>query len=239
MLLTINGTTISGVNIGSGATFTTQVLPVLNDNRQEYKRFERWQISGRIHPDQSATTELERQQSIVTKAAAIEGAILSGNSNSVTLTDDSGATVDSIASARVIQDVSFGGGGRGENAIYRNYSITIERELFGRDTNFVSYRESITYFGGGPRKVITELRSGTPVEFQVSQATPYHAVQTGAAVHRLAPYSNSPYWPANIIDPENRQSTSESKTTDGYGSSWNYQFQSVSPFSIIVPQRPA
>lgn len=236
MDLQLNGTSLY-LGGNAGATFTTSVETRFNDNRQIYKTVERWTVSVRIHPDQSATTAQQRQDSIIAKVATIEGAVNSTGSNTITLLTDDGGTADTITGALLVSGPSYGGDQPGENALFRRATMTFERESFG-GTNIVSFSETVTYSGGGPRKVLQEIRNGYPQEYQVSQATAFYAVQVGQAMHRVAPYYRDPYWPDSIINPESKSVTGGSKVTDGYPSSWNYSFAAAGSFPIIIPARP-
>lgn len=235
MDLTLNGTSLY-LETG-GATFTTAVDSVLNDNRQIYKTRERWTVQVRIHPDQSAVTPQQRQDSIVSKVATLEGAINTTGLNNLSLTTDSGSEADIISGALLLSGPNFGGDQPGENALFRRVSMTFEREANGA-TSFANYTETVSYFGGGPRKAIQEIRNGQPIEYQVSQATPFGAIQVGSAVNRISPYVPSPYWPDRIINPESSSTTRGSRNVDGYPSSWNYSFASPTSFPTIVPARP-
>lgn len=110
----------------------------------------------------------------------------------------------------------------------------------GNNANVVGYGQTVSYQGnGGVRRLIQEFTSGPPEGYIVADKTKCHATQAGAVVQEAsAPDSFgqpiAPLWP-NLVINESYTITKSNEQIDAKkwrcSLEWNYQFESVGPFS--------
>lgn len=118
---------------------------------------------------------------------------------------------------------------------WRTWEIVLEAEYpdAGRGT-IVSYVETISSMGGGPRFVMQQPLYGIPQKWQVASNTPYRAVQTGSAVtFRDYLQYPAPMWPQHEHTDRRVQSKITPELVNGevrnYRTEWTYEFESISP----------
>lgn len=128
-----------------------------------------------------------------------------------------------------------------EWSTYRHYQLRLEctYPAPGAGTlTLLSFQETLSFTGGGPRFVHLQPLVGLPQRQQVAEATPFKVTQRGRAVGLLAyPVPPPPIWPAaehidqRVIDPE-----SPKRSGDAAGSvytewpvSWSYFFEANVP----------
>src|SRR5690606_3105055 len=114
---------------------------------------------------------------------------------------------------------SFPEGRGAEFTTYRNYRLTVEAMLptGAPESSIISYNETLTFTGGGPRDVMMELRNGPAMKWRVSEQTSYFATQSGSAVgYATYPARPGPIWPFDEDRPA-RNITFGSPKTMGVG----------------------
>jgi hypothetical protein len=142
-----------------------------------------------------------------------------------------------IGGVMVVQQPSFPEGGGGEFSTYRNYHITLRGRYNFPEflKNVLTWRESLSLSGGGPRFVMLQPLSGPPIKQFTADATPYVAVQEGQATGLIKyPTPPSPLFPGDEhrdrrritpITPE-RVGLPPQINYWQYGVSWHYEFES-------------
>lgn len=182
------------------------------------------------------------QQSIGQQIQQIQQAYATPNKDVVLYLSD-GATPsqnvlrvsDTLGGIRVVRSPSFPEGGGAEYATYRTFTVGLEAELPAVGaTALWSFRESLTFQGGGRVWDISQPIFGDGIEQTVKQKSPYTAIQTGEAVGYRDYWSKmwpGPLWPANeqeflreeLMDGPRRIGTAYKL----FPTRWTYRFKSV------------
>lgn len=223
---------------------------LLTDAQVPYGYKETWRVTGFLQADTAAQ--------VTTAIRALERAYSVHGQNVSLLMNDGSASAhamnssDSVGGVIIMEPPSFPEGTGAEYSTFRSYAITLEAE-FGTDpsggtpSGIISWEETVTLSGGGPRHVLLELRSGPPQKQLVSEQTVFRATQTGHAVGYLNwPVVPAPIWPAHEDQPA-RQVSFDNPEETGYGAfafrknfpvSWSYQFHSASLLNGRPTRRP-
>jgi hypothetical protein len=123
-----------------------------------------------------------------------------------------------------------------EYATQRSFSFTAEAEypFSGTDNILLSFEETLSFSGGGPKVVFRPNVYGPFQKQTVYPQTTYKVVQSGSAVgYKTRPAIPPPIWPAD----ENRDMRESSAKTPermalrlgNYAVSWTYHFESINP----------
>jgi hypothetical protein len=160
--------------------------------------------------------------------------------------DDSSPTAMLLLSStcrggtRVIQPPSFQKLDGAEYTSYVSYQLAVEGEVFDPNNAVISWRESLSFSGGGPAVVWLETLNTQPQPQITKQYTTYRATQSGSATGLYSyPIVPSPLWPQFEI--QNQRNVSETGPErsgpinqaflSDFGVSWSYQFASAIPFT--------
>jgi hypothetical protein len=144
---------------------------------------------------------------------------------------------DTIGGIRVTKMPSLPDNKGAAHVGYINYTIELEAQIpFANTFNaMLSFEETLSFRGGGPRFAMIETLFGLPVKQQVRQATIYYATQSGSAsgLYRR-PRPPAPIFPfaLNETNPDFQLKSSKVPsftTPQDFGISWKYEFQSDSP----------
>jgi len=192
---------------------------------------ERWTIQGQVHADSVSD--------LTDKIDAIERAYSDDNRSFGLYTDSGSATSHTVSAAdttyiHVVNPPSFPASGGAEYTTFRNYSIQIEVRYGSSGYSaipLVSFNETISVTGGGPRRILIEVLNGPPQEQITCLETAYVATQSGRAVGRADyPIPPAPLWPLSQ-PPLVEKESPEKKTGEytNYGIRWQYQYQSATP----------
>jgi hypothetical protein len=214
-------------------------IPNFNDGGQQTGYKETWNISGCL---QAATQNLLHAEIAILKAAySIQGQAIGlffadGNATAHIL-----STAGTEGGCRVVRGPSFPQGEGAEAGLYRTYQISVEADVIDPSAQFISYSETLSFSGGGPRVAYQTYIYDVPEPFILAAATPYQATQQGQAVGRFAyPVPPGPLWPANLMENPQVQLTSPrrkgpvgSPFYTEYPVSWSYRFESASPLTGI------
>lgn len=194
---------------------------------------ERWSIDGRVYGTS--------QSDLTTKIAAIQSAYSTNNLALGFYQDDNSLThlyLDPSAALGGIRvmDLNFPeGGGKGEYANVRHYSIVVEADFPDANDGLVMYQETLSFQGtGGPRHVWIETLDGPPVKQTVCDQTLCYATQQGHAVGKYSrPFPAPPLWPFYEDEPQRNISDSGGQMHGGFfedfGIQWSYRFTSDTP----------
>lgn len=153
-----------------------------------------------------------------------------------TLTSHYMTSSNARGGVRVV-DLEFPEGEGAEYSTFRSYGITLEADFYNTSDNFLEWDEEISFEGtGGPLRVFIPTLDGLPQEQITAQYTTYRATQEGSALGLGGyPFYPPPIWPDAELQFLRRTSQKAPKRIGsdyvGYGISWSYTFESVSPIS--------
>lgn len=111
-------------------------------------------------------------------------------------------TMDGV---RVVQPPSFPVGGGAEYSSFRTYQIVLEaRFQVANSPEVISFTETVTYRGGGPRVILIETINGPPVRQVTNQMSVATCIQSGQIVTstRYSSIIPPPIYPQFIIPTE-------------------------------------
>lgn len=126
------------------------------------------------------------------------------------------------------------------------YSIVVEgeEEVTNRDTDLLSFTESLTVSGGGPRFAVRETLDGYPIRQQVRAATTFRATQSGSATGLYGyPIVPPPLFPGAMVEapqvtrvtPRRRGASGTRLSYTEYAVQWQYQYESPGPLGRNFP----
>jgi len=208
---------------------------------------ERWTIQGMIANPSGVAADMS------TAIAALENAYRSGGQDLKLLMPDGSTSSEHVllnanclGGTRVTKPPSYPKGDGPEYVTLRHFTVTVEGDIPATSrTDLLSWVETISFSGGGPRYGYVETLVGLPQKQKLRQATIYKAVQSGRAVG-IANYPTipQPMWAADQVDardvqydsPRRRGFSSGSDTWTEWGVSWTYRFESAYP--MIAPNGP-
>lgn len=144
---------------------------------------------------------------------------------------------DTLGGIRVVKAPSFPDGGGAEYVTYRTFTVGLEAELPVVERSALwSFRESLTFQGGGRIWKILQPIIGDGIEQTIKQNSPYSATQTGEAVGYLGYWSRM--WPGPLW-PTSEQGFLREESMEGprrigtayklFPTRWMYRFESVRP----------
>lgn len=185
----------------------------------------------------------DTQSSLKTKIALVEAGYGINGQDFGLYHDDGIVSAHYMPSSTSITGVRVVGGVRwevdnpaAEYATQRTFSVTLTADYIASDSDqLLFWYETLSIVGnGGPRNVVVETITGTPIQQTVNRRTSVRAVQSGRAIG-LASYPTFPVplWPQYFLSDQG-QTTEESPRRDGtnfveFPISWSYQFHSPVP----------
>lgn len=183
------------------------------------------------------------QAALDAKARALEAACDLQFRDLIFRRDDGSASHITLLNSNSISGVRAGTvafrEGRGaEFATYRHFTVTFTAEypVSGADNFLLEFREEISFQGGGPEIVWLPALKGPPQRQITFEQTTYQATQSGQAVGYLArPQPPAPLWPQAYLPRRSSirkiSGRRRGRGREGFGISWNYVFESATPFS--------
>jgi hypothetical protein len=196
------------------------------------------QISGRIHGDDPA--DLQAKWIDLEDAYSQVGVGVHFNINidgaSSIFGIDGGNTIGGI---RVTKKPSIQDTMGNAHQKYLGFSVELQAIVpFANSlTALVSFRETLSFSGGGPRTAMIESLYGPPVKQQTRAQTIYRATQSGQAVGMFGrPAVPAPLWPAHWTGDysANREGPEMFGNVEtNHGANWSYQFEADSPFADV------
>lgn len=142
-----------------------------------------------------------------------------------------------LGGVRVVRPPSFPEGNGAEYATYRTFTVGLEAELPAVSNSALwSFREAVTFQGGGRVWDILQPIYGLGIEQTIKQSSPYMAIQSGEAVGYQDYWSKmfpGPLWPVKERQFE-REELMEGPRRIGtayklFPTRWTYRFKSVTP----------
>lgn len=224
------------------AEYTISTSPVETDDGDLYASVTTWQISGQIHADTTAQ--------LVTALRTLEAAYSTWDRDLV-FYDDNGNVCHALRSAGSssgVRVIGFGypNGTGAQLSTFRDYTITVQAEYPVGATPYRSFRETLSFQGGGPERAVLEIVNGPPQEQILKSQTAFRAVQSGSAVGLYGyPPVPPPLFPGKervqSVPPGNPQFGSprvrQGRATD-FPVSWSYEFWSATPMAGFPNRRP-
>ncbi len=216
--------------------YSIQRTAILSDAKTPVKERVQIDVSGMLTG--SSVADIDAKVESIKAAYAIDGQDFIIRSGSLVL-DVSLISSQAEGGTRVIQRPSFPNNKGGAYTTFLPYALTIEAELPIDDpiTSIKSWRESVSFTGGGPLFGMLETRVGRPQPQLLTRHTIYRAVQEGQAVgNYVRPSAALPLFPSAQIKMPNI--TKISATPVGLGNStvfinpgirWRYEFESATP----------
>ncbi len=206
---------------------------------------ERWDIQGRLQAGDQAS--LSAAMDALAAAYAIQGQDVGF------YFDDGAASSHRIVSrnadggVRVVVPPSFPQGKGAEYSTFRTYSLAVEADLLDYQAGLLSWTESLSFQGGGPRFGFLQPVNGLPQKQLLVQSTTYRAAQSGSATGYFAyPTPPAPIWPeAEHVDQREvryelpkRSGPTASATYTQFKVSWSYHFEDAGPLTGLPTPWP-
>ena len=224
--------------LGEAAVTITR-RPVETDARTRYAVLERWDIQGMISNPSGSPAAMTVLLSALESAYSVDGRDIA-----LFLPDNSTPSQHGISSSTtiggtyIVAPVAYPQGGGVEYVTVRHFTVSIEAlRPTATPTGLLSFSESITQTGGGPRFGHLEPLAGPPVKQLLKQRTIYRATQSGQALGLYSyPHVPAAIWPAHLLELPDISFGSPRRT--GYGGAvnftefpvqWDYKFESAQP----------
>ncbi|WP_417744853.1 hypothetical protein [Rosistilla oblonga] len=148
---------------------------------------ETWQLSGRLICDKNAAN---KSASLDPQILAIEN-LFSRSGGDLKLLHTNGARsshemLDSqvVGGVQVASPVSFGAYQNGEYHAFRTFTVALvgTKRLESYTTEFLDWKESLRFQGGGPVYGFVERNEGLPIKQRFQEFTPSYVTQSGRIV---------------------------------------------------------
>lgn len=135
--------------------------------------------------------------------------------------------------------LSYPTGDGAQYSTFRDYEFTVEGDFAPATYNLLqplTFVETLTFTGGGPREIWVEVANGPPQRQTVTQQTTYKATQAGSATQLgVDPNIPGPIWPDyEHIDQRSISPTIKSGAGLEWTRNWSYSFESDVPL-LAVP----
>ncbi len=149
---------------------------------------------------------------------------------------------DTISGIRVVQQPAFPTNRLAAHVTYLDYTVQLQWETLLPSAALAlrSFRETLTFEGGGPTFGHLETIDALPQKQQTRRFTIYTAQQTGSAVGLFTrPRLPPPIWPGALTKAPRRtldNGTLVGNTQTDLGIQWDYTFESAYPL-FGVPHR--
>lgn len=233
----------------NGTEITTSTDIFRTEATVPYKRKDMLKVSGFL--SNSGTTPQELQDSCSTQMSALISVLAKPYQDIVFLEDDGSESATYLKNAGSVNGVvvtngpNFPDGISGYTAVQK-FDFTAEAEYYltsnsgvNINTLLLSFTESLSYSGGGPRYIWKESLRGLPQKQLVCLNTLYKVTQSGNSVGlRGYPSPAPPKFPNNLLQAPNIQRTTPRKmgltNYEAYAISWTYEYASDVPL-IGVP----
>jgi hypothetical protein len=217
-------------------TLTFSVSTVRNEQERPVDQIIDWVItSKKIGNGTAAITALE---------TALLAAYSVGNegNDAYLLANDGSTVVRSLLSTGSlhgvqIDRVDFPVGGMNEYANMRTIGIRLRAVYPCNTSAIVSFNESLSFSGGGPRFAHVQTITGPPIKQQLCEQTPFKATQSGMIVGRFSyPFDKvpPPLFPDALVESPSGSYTSprlRGNTLEGFAIQYSYSFASATPLA--------
>lgn len=228
----------------SECSVTIDRQALLNAAEQPYALRHTWDITGTLFANDTS--------SLVTALLALERAFATWYLD-LALLDSNGNVCHALPSAgsltgvRILKPPSFPKGDGAELSTFRTYTIQATADYpygLGQVVNpLKSFTETLTVWGGGPRRTVVECAAGLPQPQILNEFTAFRATQVGSAVGMFGyPPIPDPLFPL-ALEENGQPSFTGGQLRGGvyvdFGVAWNYRFISATPLVGLPNQWPA
>lgn len=228
----------------NGTEITTRTEIFRNDATVPYKRKDSMQVQGYLSI--TGSTPQEQQDNCTAQMSELTSVLAKPYQDIVFLTNDGSESATflknqgSINGVVVTSGPNFPDGMSGYTAVQR-FDFTAEAEYYlpnnsgvNINTLLLSFTETLSFSGGGPRYIWKESIRGLPQKQLTCANTIYKVTQSGSSVGlRAYPLPPGPKWPANLLHSPDITKTTPKKmglsNYEGYGINWSYEFASGTP----------
>lgn len=209
--------------------------PVLNSGGVPVAHAVTWSIQGMLLGSGQADLDAQIEAFITAYARQNEDVVLL-LSDGVTESQHTLKVRDTRGGVYVTQGPDFPKGDGPEYATRRSFAVQISAEVPVEESTsaLLSFTETLSTSGGGPRYAHIETALGFPIKQQLRRATTYLATQSGTATgYALYPSVPPPiFGTANLAQsPRITRRSPEwvGNTVRNFTVSWQYQFESALP----------
>lgn len=158
------------------------ISPKFNDGGQLYQYVHRWTIQGMLFG--SSATDLDTKWRDLCDAYAVNGLTIGLYHDDGSVSCRLLRTQDCIGGTRVMDGPSSQFE-PGTHTTFIPYQIVVEGDVPVAGVNLLSFREELTFEGGGPLFAHLEPLYGPPVKQQIKTNTVYRVTQEGEAIGYL------------------------------------------------------
>jgi hypothetical protein len=149
----------------------------------------------------------------------------------------------SITGVKVVSPVSYPNGEGAQGSTFRDYTVVLSADY--PDSNFNpmrAFQETLSFSGGGPRRVVLECTNGPPQEQLISAFSVYRASQSGSALGTFGyPPIPSPIFPGKLERAPDVTFGSPKLRNGIYSDfpvQWNYVYVSATPLAAFPNRWP-
>ncbi len=226
----------------SEAAVSFLIAPRFNDGGQVYLQTHRWTIQGMLFG--SSATDLDSQWADLQFAYARNGLSIGLYHDDGSVTCRELRTQDCLGGTRVVDGPSSQFE-PGTHTTFLPYQIVVEGDIPASNITHVSFREELTFEGGGPLFVHLEPLFGKPVKQLVKTDTTFRVIQEGEAIGFLGyPNPAGPIFgagnllkaPKIRLESPRRSGPVGKPNYSEFPINWQYVFESSAPL-LGIPNR--
>jgi hypothetical protein len=232
--------TYRGYSSASGECALTETAQALETEfGVEYALRRRWVIDGQVQADSPGAT--------VARLMALANAFSVWGFD-ITLRGDDGTLVktlttgDSLTGVKIVQPPGWPTGGGAQLTTFADYQVVAEADypLGSNGATYRSFSETVTFSGGGPRRVLVECVNSPPQWQTLYAQTIFRATQSGQAVGLYGyPPVPPPLWPVALLESPRLSKGTPRRMANllmEFPVSWSYEFGS--PFQLSGGPNP-
>ncbi len=214
---------------------------VFNEGGQPLSQRRRVDVDGYLSANGQVACTLAMSALETALARQYQDLILYNDDGSVSATALLNSS--SISGVRVVSSPSYPDWKGNERNQFVRFTFAVEAEypLSNTQNMLVSFRERLSFSGGGPRRVVMEALDTLPQTQTVRLFTAYQVIQQGQAVgYRATPAAPQSIWPDALMESPNFDYDSPTRA-GGFGSvpakykdffvSWRYLHKSPTPLT--------
>ena len=224
----------------SGVTIAISRQAKLTDAGVRYGYTETWRCRGLLEGSSQAALASAIAQ--LELATSVEFGDLLFFHNDGSLSAHGAISSGTFSGVRVVGPVSYPEGQGAEYATYRTFEVTFEFDVLYGAVGIISWVESVSFAGGGPRINFLETLNTLPVKQTLALAVPYMATQSGSAVGTLSyPRPPQPNWPGALKVAPKITEKAPKRRGNGFTEwqvDWAYEFESATPLSGFPNPQP-
>ncbi len=211
---------------------------VFNEGGQPLSNRRRVDVDGYLSANGQVACSVKMSALETALARQYQDLILYHDDGSVSATALMNAT--SIGGVRVVSSPSYPDWKGNERGQFVRFTFAVEAEypLANTQNLLVSFRERLSFSGGGPRRVVLEALDTLPQTQMVRRFTAYQVIQHGQAVgYRSRPTPPRSIWPDALMESPNYDVDSPARAGGvpakykDFAISWSYLHKSPTPLT--------